>query len=90
MTRQLVASGICARCHRRRPVWATVDVRPLVEPGYLYLECDTSRGPLCDPCETLDRLADPAYRRLCWPAAERWEREAVAAGGVRPEATEAT
>lgn len=84
MTRQMLPSGTCARCGRTRPLWSTTDVRPLIEPGYLYLEADTSRLDLCDDCELLDRLADPAYRALCWPAASRMEADALANGGVCP------
>lgn len=84
MTRKLIPSGTCARCRRTKPVWATTDVRPVVEPGYLYLEADTSKVALCDDCEILDHLADPAYRALCWPDADRMEAGALVNGGVRP------
>jgi hypothetical protein len=85
MTRKLLPSGRCARCHRTRPVW-TNDLRPLDLGTGVILEADTRTPDLCDDCDLLTRLTDPGYRALCWPAAAQMEAEALANGGVKPHA----
>jgi len=83
--RTLIASGTCSRCRRSRPVWRSAYSPPL-ETLVELIECDMSAPDRCDACELLARLADPAYRDLCWPAADRMEADALAAGGLRPPA----
>lgn len=85
MSRRMHAAGTCGRCGRTGPVWKN-NLKPLDLGTGTILEADTRTPDLCDDCDLLTRLADPRYRDLCWPVAERMEREALANGGVRPDA----
>lgn len=77
--------AVCGRSERTGPFWENhLIVLDFGTPTMPIIEPDTTQPVRCDACETLRNLADPEYRRLCWPDAERMEQEALRDGGIKP------